>query len=165
MLFSHCSIALTLFYFCVHRSAPEQAAFSPAAWQPHKLHHTSGLCNRAKTAESRNSQRSFKHEHRQIESSEWNNHLKTCFISNVKNKKVGGEILFYSTVHFGVLKHIEFTGVPTNEDYVYIIIGQLLNGERKARQYIAGFKVKNVWMLLWSPIFKDSRSFVIRITS
>lgn len=51
---------------------------------------------------------------------------------------------FYSTVHFGVLKHIEFTGVPTNEDYVYIIIGQLLNGERKARQYIAGFKVKNV---------------------
>lgn len=34
MLFSHCSIALTLFYFCVHRSAPEQAAFSPAAWQP-----------------------------------------------------------------------------------------------------------------------------------
>lgn len=57
---------------------------------------------------------------------------------------MGGEILFYSTVHFGVLKHIEFTGVPTNEDYVYIIIGQLLNGERKARQYIAGFKVKNV---------------------
>lgn len=42
----------------------------PCSLAADKLHHTSGLCNRAKTAESRNSQRSFKHEHRQIESSE-----------------------------------------------------------------------------------------------